>query len=87
MELTEQQLKEIISKASRTVVGILCKRIEILEEEERKRQCLDPSAKILTPRIYKALVKEIVHEQFRNLRTILEILTIPTVIFRRRESK
>ena len=68
-------------------MGILCTRIEVLEKEEKSQQYQNPNAKILTPRLYKSLVKEIIYEQFRNLEEILQILTLPTVRFNNKESR
>ncbi len=61
MEEYKEILKFIDAQAKITV-GILCKRIEVLEKE-----------KVLSPNLYKALVKEITYEASRNLKNIIEV--------------
>lgn len=61
MEEYKEILKFIDAQAKITV-GILCKRIEVLEKE-----------KVLSPNLYKALVKEINYEASRNLKNIIEV--------------
>jgi len=69
MEL--KKLNEFIDNSSRTLVGTLLKRIELLEKENA-----------LNPNIYKALVKELIYENARNLKKLLEVYTtIGTVKF------
>lgn len=65
-----QELFELIDNQARTLVGILLKRIEILEKEQS-----------LTPELYKALVKEHVYEWVRQLKALI---TIGKVEFRTR---
>lgn len=55
-------LDDTLEKHSRILVGILLKRIEVLEKQ-----------KVLTPELYKALAKEIVYEQFRSLKSFIEV--------------
>lgn len=62
METYEKVLK-IIDNYAKTVVGILCKRVEILE----KNNCL-------TPKLYKDIIKENVYELFRHLHAQLEVI-------------
>jgi hypothetical protein len=57
-----KELFEVIDLNAKTLVGILLKRIEVLEKEHA-----------LTPSLYKALVKESVYESARNLKTIITI--------------
>ena len=61
MEQNEELYNQIDLNA-KTLVGILLKRIEVLEKENA-----------LTPSLYKALVKESVYESARNLKTIIKI--------------
>ena len=56
------KLVKILDKEAQTLVGILLKRVEVLEEE-----------KVLSPRLYKALTKEIIYEQFRSLKKLLYV--------------
>ena len=60
--MENQELFNLIDLNSKTLVGILLKRIEVLEKENA-----------LTPSLYKALVKESVYESARNLKTIITI--------------
>ena len=57
-----EELYNLIDLNAKTLVGILLKRIEVLEKEHA-----------LTPSLYKALVKESVYESARNLKTIIKI--------------
>lgn len=63
-------LKEIDSFAP-MLVGILCKRIEVLDKH-----------KVLKPNVYKDFLKEELYEQFRNFKKLIELhLTIGIVKF------
>lgn len=70
-----EQLEKIIGildKQAVTLVGVLLKRVEVLEKEG-----------VLTPKLYKALVKELVYEHFRNLKKIVKMhLTVGKVVFK-----
>lgn len=69
---TKDKILEILDNYPRTFVGILCKRIEILDKEG-----------VLTPSLYKAILKENIYELFRHLKDKIEvILTIGTVNFK-----
>ena len=59
MENTKE-LFELLDSQSKTLVGVLLKRIELLEKENA-----------LTPNLYKALVKEHVYEWVRNIKTLI----------------
>ena len=61
MEL--KKINEFFDERASTIVGILLKRIEVLEKE-----------KVLTPNLYKALVKENIYEQFRVLKQLFEVI-------------
>jgi len=56
------ELFELIDVNAKTLVGVLLKRIELLEKENA-----------LTPSLYKALIKEHIYESARNLKTIIKI--------------
>jgi len=63
---------EILDKQAQTLVGVLLKRIEVLEKES-----------MLTPKLYKALVKELVYEHFRNLKKVVKMhLTVGKIVFK-----
>jgi len=71
MEEYKEILKFIDAQAKITV-GILCKRIEVLEKE-----------KALSPNLYKALTKEIIYEASRNLKNIIQVyLKIGSITFK-----
>jgi len=56
------ELFELLDSQAKTLVGILLKRVEILEKENS-----------LTPALYKALVKEHVYEWTRTLKALISI--------------
>lgn len=69
------KIMQFIDDQAKILVGILCKRIEVLEGE-----------KVLTPKLYKSLIKENVYEQFRALKKLIEVyLKVGNVIFKTRE--
>ena len=73
MEL--KKINEFFDERARTIVGILLKRIEVLEKE-----------KALTPSLYKSLTKENIYEQFRQLKELFEVkFKIGKVEFKSRE--
>lgn len=57
-----KELFEILNAQAQTLVGVLLKRIEVLEQENA-----------FTPSLYKKLVKETVYESFRTIKTIINI--------------
>ena len=57
-----EELYNLIDLNAKTLVGVLLKRIELLEREN-----------VLTPSLFRALVKEHVYESARNLKTIIKI--------------
>jgi len=68
---TNNKINEILDQYARNLVGVLCKRIEVLEKE-----------KALTPSLFKSLAKEIIYENVRNLKSILNVyLNIGTIKF------
>lgn len=75
--MEEHVIIKLINEYAKILVGILCKRIEVLEGE-----------KVLTPNLYKSLVKENVYEQFRALKKLIEVyLKIGKVTFKTREKE
>jgi len=56
------KINEIIDYQAKILVGILLKRIEVLQEE-----------RVLTPELYKKIVKEHIYEQFRFLKKLIEV--------------
>jgi len=70
-----EQIGKLLDREAKTLVGILLKRIEVLEKE-----------KVLSPNLYKSLTKEIIYEQFRNIKKLLELhLKIGKIIFKSKE--
>jgi len=57
-----EKVYELVDHTAKTAVGILCKRVEVLEQN-----------KSLTPELYKNLVKELTYESSRNLKKLLEV--------------
>jgi len=62
--MDRDKIDEIINSETRILVGVLCKRIEVLEKE-----------RVLTPSLYKSLSKEIIYEYSRNLKKLLKLQT------------
>jgi hypothetical protein len=54
------EIFNILDSQSRVLVGVLLKRIELLDKENA-----------LTPNIYRALVKEHCYEAFRTIKTLI----------------
>jgi len=72
MEL--KKINEFFDDRARTIVGVLLKRIEVLEKE-----------KALTSSLYKSLIKENIYEQFRQLKELFEVkFSIGKVEFKNR---
>ena len=71
----KQTLFNIIDKQTRVLVGVLCKRIELLEDN-----------KALNPKLYKDLSKEIIYEWSRGLKTIIDIGRIDFVPKKQKKS-
>ena len=57
-----EKLNEFIDNSARVLVGTLLKRVEVLEKE-----------KALSPSLYKAISKELIYENARNLKKLLEV--------------
>jgi len=55
-KITEKFLDDILTKTSRTLVGIVCKRFEILENKED----------------IKKSVKELIYENARNIKAFIK---------------
>lgn len=70
-----EEIYNLIDYQAKVLVGTLLKRIEVLEKE-----------KVFTPKLYKALVKEQIYEQFRNLKKLIEVTSeIGKLEFKSRE--
>ena len=68
---SNNKINEILDHYARNLVGVLCKRVEVLEKE-----------KALTSSLYKSLAKEIIYENVRNLKAILNVyINIGTIKF------
>lgn len=59
--ISKEHMDEIIKKSSRSLVGTLLKRIEVLEEQ-----------KTLTSELYKSLIRELVYENYRQLKALIQ---------------
>ena len=71
-----EKIYGLIDHSAKTSVGILCKRIEVLEKE-----------KSLTPNLFKSLAKEITYESSRNLKKLLEVyFSIGKIEFKPKDS-
>jgi hypothetical protein len=69
------KIQKIIDSQARNLVGILLKRIEVLEKE-----------KALSPSLYKSLAKELVYENSRQIKALIRVhLEIGKVIFKSKE--
>ena len=71
-------INKILDKQSRTLVGILLKRIDILNQSN-----------LLTPEIYKNLIKELVYENFRSLKEIFSLInqSVDRIVYQSKENK
>jgi len=89
IQLLVDNIKILSDEKARTLVGILCKRIEILDEEEQEQQrkTNNPQLKVLTASLYKKLVKELIYEQNRVFKELLDIYTIPELKIRNKGSE
>jgi len=59
--MEKEKIYNIIDIETRALVGIICKRVEVLDKESA-----------LTPNLYKALSKELIYEYSRNLKKLLD---------------
>lgn len=57
-----ETISDFIDNSAIVLVGVLCKRIEILQEQ-----------KVLSPNLFKALVKEHIYENARRLKELLYV--------------
>jgi len=60
--MEKKKIYDIIDNETRALVGILMKRIEVLEKE-----------RVLSPNLYKSLSKEIIYEYSRNLKKLIDL--------------
>lgn len=68
-----KKLFEVLDSQSKVMVGVLMRKIEILDEENA-----------LQPSLIKQLIKEQVYECFRNIKCLL---TVGEVVFTSKEKK
>ena len=78
----QNKIYEIIDYQAKTLVGTLLKRIECFQEEEERTNKV-----ILTPSLYKAIIKEFVYENSRQSKALLRVLNEGTIIFKSRPRK
>ena len=57
-----EKIFDLIDKNAKTLVGILLKRIDVLNNENK-----------WSPELYKALTKEIVYENSRGLKNLIDV--------------
>ena len=73
--MTKEEIKKVekfIDDSARILVGTLLKRVEVLDKGNN-----------LKPELYKDLTKELIYENSRNLKRILDVyFKIGTVIFK-----
>lgn len=69
-------LNSIVDASARTTVGILCKKVEVLDNN-----------KVLESRLFKELSKETIYEQSRALKQLIKYALLPRVIFVSKKSK
>jgi len=60
-----KKISDLMDYQARILVGILLKRIDLLNEQ-----------KLLTPELFKSLIKENCYEQFRNIKQLLEVYLV-----------
>ena len=66
------KILNIIDDNAKTLVGVMLKRIEVLEKE-----------KVLTPSLYKALIRELIYENSRYFKKLIKAqLTIGKIVFK-----
>lgn len=69
-------LNSIIDGSARTTVGQLCKETEVLDNN-----------KVLNPRLFKELSKEIIYQNSRGLKQLIKYALLPRVTFVSKNSK
>jgi len=62
MKMELQKLYECIDSFGKCLVGTLLKRVELLDKE-----------KALTPSLYKSITKELIWEQVRKLKQLIDV--------------
>lgn len=78
-----KKLTKILDHQASTLVGILSKRIEVLESEGDRTNTV-----VLTPSLYKKLVKELVYERFRAIKEVLKVhYSVGKVVFKSKGEK
>jgi len=60
-KISEKFLDGILERTSKTLVGILCKRVEVLEKNNT-----------LSPKLYKDIVKEHIYEYARYIKALIK---------------
>lgn len=79
--MNDNEINKIIDNFAISLVGIMCKRIEIIENICKEKS--SPELIELFPKIFKALIKELTYENCRVLKQRLAVSSIPTVIYRK----
>jgi hypothetical protein len=60
--MENQDLLNLLDERAKCLVGIICKRVEILEKEG-----------VLTSSLFKLLTKETIYEEFRTIKALIKI--------------
>ena len=72
MENSVEKILILVDNSARTLVGVMLKRLELLEKEDS-----------LNPSLYKALLRERVYEESRNLKTLIKVyMEMPKIEFK-----
>jgi len=76
----KQEIKQLLDTHAIALVGILCKRVELIEKISKDK----PAPELIKhyPSLFKSLAKELVYEAFRNLRDDLYVSFIPTIVYK-----
>lgn len=68
--MDNKRFDKIMDVQARTLVGRLCKRIEVLEKNNA-----------LTADLYKDLTKELIYETFRDIKTVINVYSEASISF------
>ena len=60
--MENQELLDLLDDRAKCLVGIICKRVELLEKEG-----------VLTSSLFKSLTKETIYEEFRTIKALIKI--------------
>ena len=78
----QKRINDIIDYQAKSLVGTLLKRIEVFQDEEERTNKI-----VLTPSLYKAIIREFVYENSRQTKALFRVLNERTIIFKSRPTK